>query len=106
MTNPTAPLIPIELDKIRHLRFDFNSAARFEEMTGKNLFDGGVMGQMSATTLRAFLWSCLVHEDAELTLEQVGEMIHFGNINEVSEKLTEVYAKNTPKTDGKVRPLA
>lgn len=107
MTKPTAPVVAIELDKTRHLKFNFNTAARFEEATGQNLFAPGVMTNMSAVTMRAFLWACLAWEDPELTVEAVGELIDFTNIEHVSEQLTKVYDTNTPQTGGKKsRPLA
>lgn len=97
---PTAPQVAVELDRTRHLRFDFNAAANFEAVTGKNMFQGGTLGSLSATDMRAFLWACLVWEDAELTLDNVGALIHFGNLAEVTGKLTEVYQSNTPTGDG------
>lgn len=105
-SRPTVPTAEVLLDRPRHLKFDFNAAARFEAATGKNLFANNVLGEMSATSMRALLWACLVWEDPELTQEQVGEMIHFGNINDLTGKLTDVYVGSMPKADGKRRPPA
>lgn len=98
-------MVEVELDKVRHLRFDFNAAARFELVTGKNLLRGNVLTNLSATDLVALLWACLKHEDAELTVEDVGAMVHFGNIDTVADAITQVYTRNSPSPkDGEERP--
>ena len=96
----------MELDKPRRLRFDFNAAAAFEEATGKTMFDISVWASPTAKDLRALLWSLLLHEDKDLTLEQVGSFMYMGNLAAVTANLARVYEANTPEADGKARPLA
>jgi hypothetical protein len=58
--------IPIELDKMRNLRFDINAMADFEEVYGKTLMELLATGMISFSGLRALLWAGLKHEDKQL----------------------------------------
>jgi hypothetical protein len=102
MSKPTVPIVEIELDKLRHLRMDFNALAKVEEVTGKSFLNGVSWQNMTVRDYRALLWACLIHEDPELTLEDVGAMVHVGNVDYITERLTKLWAKSTPETD---RPL-
>lgn len=106
MSNPTAPEVVITLDRERRLRFDFNAAAHFEAATGRNIFEPGVLTKPTATTTRALLWCMLVHEDPQLTLDDVGKMINFQNFVGISAQINKAYEANTPDGGGKKRPLA
>ena len=63
-------MIPITLDKVRHLRFTPNAIADAETAMGKSLLAIVAEGGVRAT--RAFLWAGLKWEDRGLTLEKVG----------------------------------
>ncbi|MBY6275377.1 hypothetical protein [Symbiobacterium thermophilum] len=80
-----APVVPIELDKPRNLKFTLNSMVLFEKHTGKRF--NQVENGLSMEELRILLWACLIHEDPDLTPEQVGDMIHAGNLERVAEAL-------------------
>lgn len=98
--NPTARPIPIELDRPRHLLLDFNALALIEEKTGKNTLDGATWSNMTASTMRVFLWACLLHEDPSLTLEQVGKMLTPASIPAVTEAIQKVMAVSMPEGGG------
>lgn len=85
-----APVVKIELDKTRHLRVDFNGLAAFEEETGKAVEDIGT--GMSVTELRALVWALLLHEDPELSVRDVGAMLHPGNVQAIEEAVQESFA--------------
>lgn len=89
MENQACPVIAIELDKERHLRFDLNAYAAFEKETGVEMFD--LEGKFSATVIRALLWASLLHEEKTLTLEQVGAMVHAGNMVYVQQQINKAY---------------
>ncbi len=89
MATQANPNVPIELDKQRTLRLDLNTFALVEEMTGLNLTEPVEWTKMSIRSLRAFLWAALSQEDSELTLNEVGAMIHVGNFGYISEKFNE-----------------
>lgn len=101
MKNGEALLIPIELDRPRRLRFDFNALASYEEATGTSVLGDGLEKSLgSATNIRALLWAALLHEEPELTQQQVGAMMHLGNVNELSEKLRDAIAQAVPDSEG------
>lgn len=77
--NGDSLLIPIELDRTRRLRFDMNALAALEE-NGLNVFDDETLANLerlvkSPSRIRLFVWAGLLHEDPELTLQQVGALI-------------------------------
>lgn len=89
--NKATPRVKVLLDKERTIVFDLNAMVRFEEATGKNLFDGSITetSLTSAKDMRALLWACLSHDEDNLTLEQVGAMINMQNMVELQGKLNE-----------------
>lgn len=66
-------MIPIQLDKMRHLKLTPNAVADAEASMGKNLNEIVKEGGIRAT--RVLLWSGLKWEDRSLTLEKVGKLI-------------------------------
>jgi len=77
---PGATLVPVELDRVRHLRLDCGALADAEEQTGRSYL---LQGPMSHRDIRAILWAGLRHEDPKLTMEQVGRMVTNRNVNAV-----------------------
>lgn len=77
--NKANPLVPIQLDKPRHLKLSLNAMIKFQEETGKSLKDG-TLEDVTLEDLRALLWACLLHEDKTLTLDEVGEMVDMTTI--------------------------
>lgn len=99
MATATVKLVPVTLDRVRHLRLDFNAFATAEEITGKNYMAKGAWSEPSARDLRALLFACLKHEDAKLTLEDVGALLHAGNVAEIAAALTQVVSGALPESD-------
>ena len=74
--------IPIDLDKRRHLRFDWNALASLQKECGISLFD---LQKMVSTTegairfpfyeFRGLIWAGLLHESKGITLEEVGDLM-------------------------------
>lgn len=87
----------INLDKPRSLRFDLNAMAAYEDATGKSAFAIG--DNISATSIRALLWASLIHEDKTLTLEQVGSLIHTGNMTEITSKINQIVQTSSDTGD-------
>ena len=103
--------VEIVLDKPRKLCFDMNAMAGFEDATGKSFFEWSQnMSKMTAKDLRAFLWSCLVHEDEKLTIQMVGSFINRENMESIQESLVKVQLANAAETEagkeGEKVPLA
>ena len=87
------------MDKKRHFLYDLNAMIRFEEVTGKNTLQGLSPADLSAKDFRALIWACLLHEDKELTLEQVGAMFHSGNMDQMIGRLTDALEAATPEKE-------
>ena len=105
MSKQREPEIAVELGgKIRHLRVDINALATFEEITGLNLLKPSVQKEleegMTISQVRAFLYACLVHEDASLTLTQVGSFITVRNMEEVMSRIAEAKEIAAPQGKG------
>ena len=105
MGNKVKPEVPITLDKERHLLMDLNAMVSFEDATGKNIMQGIDPDSMTAKDFRALLWACLLHEDEALKIEDVGKMIHAGNMDELSVKIAQAWEVASPEGKGDSRPL-
>ena len=66
--------ITYELDRPRTLRYGMNALAKIEDITGKSLMSLD-LASVSIKDLLAIVYAGLYHEDKELTLEQVGDLI-------------------------------
>lgn len=107
MPDKAKPGVPITLDKKRHLLLDLNAMVAFEEATGKNMMHGLDAARMTAKDFRAFLWASLLHADKALTLEDVGAMIHTGNMEDITNRLLETWNVAMPEgKEGTEDPLA
>lgn len=84
----------IVLDKERELKFDLNALEIVEDMTGTTL--DKATEKVSMRTLKILLYSGLVHQDPDLTVDYVGSLVTMENIKEVSEALTKCF-KNLQK---------
>lgn len=83
-------VVTITLDKERTLKYNLNALICAEEITGKKLASlGEDANGFDLSFLRGMLFAGLKHEDKELTLEQVGDMIDMENMEDVTNKLGE-----------------
>jgi len=91
------PKVAIMLgDKERHLLFDFNALRIAEKQMaiewGKKASVTSVLGEdITVTDLTILLWSALKHEDAGLTLDQVGAMLHPANLEYIADRVREAF---------------
>ena len=89
--------IPIQLDKQRHLRFDFNALCALEDELGLSIAKLGniVAGSVGLKDLRAIVWAGLIHEDESLTVKDVGNFLEIefrlGKIAEIGDKIRQAF---------------
>jgi hypothetical protein len=96
MANKQRAMVEIELDKKRTLYFNMNAMAELEDILGVPLSELQNV-KMGIKAVRAFLYAGLIHEDPELTLHAVGNMVDFENLEMVQEKIAEAFALATAK---------
>lgn len=94
--NKAKPEVKVVLDKERILKLDLNGIAAFQKATGKSFTTEMQNGKIMDST-RELLWACLMHEDSNLTVEQVGGMVDVAKLEYVATKLTEVFTQVTPE---------
>lgn len=94
MSNTKRGKVKITLDKERNIYFDLNALVRLEELG----VDVATLGNgVKMSQIRAILFAGLMHEDKELTLEEVGALVTMENMSEVSEAIGKAMQANGKK---------
>jgi hypothetical protein len=86
-----APTAKIEIDgKEYTLMLDLNALIAFEEATGKSaeFLDAK---KISLKDMRALYWAALVGSHPEITQEDVGRLIHLGNMEDFTNAFKPLY---------------
>ena len=115
---------PITLDKERKLVFDLGAMSWFEKETGINIMTENIWlkrgklidvntkegvikipePEISATNLLALLWACLLREDPNIKIEEVGHMVGNHNVVEVTIALMIAFNQGMPKKEDTEEP--
>lgn len=82
------PSVAIELDKPRNLRINTNAMVKLEEMMGKPLSEIGT--RFGVKDIRMIMFCGLLHEDKDLTLDSVGDLIDLVGLEYAGNKVKEV----------------
>ena len=84
------PFIAINLDKPRRLRYGMGASIEFEQLSGMKMTAIGD-DEMSMQTVATLLYCGLKHEDKDLSLEKVIEIVddHADSVTDVITKITE-----------------
>ncbi len=94
MKNTKRGQVTISLDKERTLFYDLNALVALEE----HGIDVAKIGEgVKMSQIRGILWAGLIHEDKELTLEEVGSMVTTDNLQDVSEAIGKAFSTNGKK---------
>lgn len=92
--------VKINLDKPRTLLLDMNAMIAFDNVTGLNYLEfSRNLKNASAKELRALLWCMLIHEDRELTIDEVGAMVTKDNLQDVFIALLTAQMINMPEAE-------
>ena len=95
------PFVVVNLDKPRKIKYTINALATLEDVLERPVTELG--NNVGVKELRALLWAGLLHEDANLTLEQAGNLMDGIDIITLAEKIGEALnaalggQKNTEK---------
>lgn len=90
----TKKLVSITLDKERNIRYTLNSFRILEKEFGIKVDQLGE--GITMETIQALLYVGLRHEDKNLTFEEVGDMVDFGNMAEVNDKISKAFLIHQP----------
>lgn len=81
--------VTIELDRPRTLRYGMGALVKIEELTGKSISKLD-LDNIAIKDLRSIIYAGLCHEDKNLTLEKVSEIVDdHSDLPTVAEKLGE-----------------
>lgn len=81
--------VPVQLDKMRNLRYGMKAISLIEKKFGKSIAKID-MDNMTMEEIATFIWAGLVHEDKELTPDKVMELVdNFSTVQAVMEKVSE-----------------
>ena len=93
--------ITITLDKPRTLRYGVNALAKIEDIIGKPLSSLD-LAKVGIKDLLAIVYAGLYHEDKNLNIEQVGDLIdEYSNLTDIAEKVGEALTLAFGKNEGK-----
>jgi hypothetical protein len=91
----TIAVVSIELDKPRQLKYTNGALRKFQEKTGKAALK--MKPEEFNEYLSEILWAGLLHEDKDITVDQVDEMIGPSNMYYVIGKVTEAWGMSMPE---------
>lgn len=82
--------VPIKLDKMRNLRYSFKALSRLEEEFGCSIATIN-FATLSVRQIVTFIWAGLIHEDNDLTVDKVMDLMDDSELemDELMEKVTE-----------------
>lgn len=89
------PSVRIELDKVRHLRFDATAFARLKER-GYRLA-ALTAQEMDIAVTRDLLWAGLLHEDPVLSPDEVGHWFTLRDLDRLAPALAEALRLAMPE---------
>ena len=95
----------ITLDKERHLRLSLKGMIGFEKLTGFSLLKGFKLKDLGLEATAAMLWACLIHEDKELTYDDVQCMVDFNNLEATIDALANCLTDSMPDAKAGGHPL-
>lgn len=78
----------IKLDKVRNIKFTLNSLIKFEKITGINITQIGERSQDMEIIL-ALIYVGIMHEDKDITMEQVGDLVTLDKLADINKALSE-----------------
>lgn len=93
--------IPITLDKERTFILDLNAYSELDMLYPDKSFNAVMEDffEQRPYAVRALMWACLVHEDENLTVKDVGGMLNGQGFNKAAEVIMEGLRDDVPSAD-------
>lgn len=99
------PTAVVNLDKPRRVAFTLGAMRRIKEATGFAIDDEAP--RRTTDVLGAYIWAMLVKEDREgLTVEDVEDMLHPGNLEEITNVFHKLVGLSAGENGGKAPAAA
>lgn len=98
-------LVTVKLDKDRHMKLGMRGLLEFEKVTGKNLLRGFSLDELTLHDTAVLMWASLIHEDKELKLDTVIDMVDITNIQMIADALGSCVTQSLPVAKENTRPL-
>jgi hypothetical protein len=89
----------IRLDRERNIRFNLAACKKFKELTGKSLLKMTTMTELDEEQTIALIYCGLMHEDKELTLDKVADMVDTTNLIETLTAVSQGLNPTSAKTE-------
>lgn len=102
----TIAVVDIELDKPRKIKYTNGAFRKFKEVTGQSAFK--ISPDDFNDYISELLWSGLLHEDREITVGEIDDLVGPSNMYYVISKITEAWGLAMPEAPTKEeghRPL-
>lgn len=92
-------MVPIELDKNRNLKYDMNAFSYLEDVFGgiEEALVALQSGKVKAVL--EVLKAGLLHEDPEVTLQQIGSGFGIGEMHTVADKINDALGMSLPEIE-------
>lgn len=103
------PTVVLQLDKPRTLGFTMAAMRRIKEKAGTLELpvdaNGRVPLEKAIDLMPTYIWACLAPEDrAEVSLEQLEEMLHPGNLEAVTQAIVSLFQRSNPEAAAGATP--
>lgn len=95
---------PIEMDKMRNLRYGMKGISNIEKRFGKPITKID-LDSLTMEETAVIIWGGLVHEDKELTIDKVMDIIdEKGNLTEVLQAMSKAMEESFGVSNKEVMP--
>lgn len=93
--------VPIKLDKTRNFKYGYRGLDLIETELGEvvnKIFEKASKGELTIRETFTVIWAGLVHEDKELTVEKVMDLVdEFSDLDEVTNAMAKALEKSRAK---------
>lgn len=83
----------------REVKLTLNAMAELEDRFGSVDKAFELLDKNSMKALRAVLWASLIHEDPELTEQQVGNLMDINYMQELTSSLSTAFGQDMPSAE-------
>lgn len=102
------PTVVLQLDQPRTLGFTMGAMRRIKEELGTldlPMVDGRIPLDRAIEIMPVYIWACLDAKDrTEVSVEQLEDMMHPGNLPEITDAVTKLFKASSPEASTDAGP--